>query len=207
MLVMRSCSVPPSGCPNQFASRPPSTTMHICILSVAILVASCLAQNLSTVLLSYPHLSNFTTILNKYPFVEGNISVAGGATLFVPFNGARGLKYLLQLVNSNTTTTPGLFDQSLLYHAIRGVMPVAAIPNNTFAQTFVEEKLAPNFSLVTGGQRLHMMKDGNHVSLLSAFKNKVNVTYTVSFNSFTFQTLGFDSSNRISSSMAASSTL
>jgi hypothetical protein len=154
--------------------------MRICILSVTFLIGGCLAQNLSTVLLSYPYLSNFTALLTKYPIVEETINATGGATLFAPFDGSRGLRYLLQLVNSNTTKTPGLFEQSLLYHAVRGVIPAAAFSNSTFAETLVEETLASNFSLVTGGQRLHIVKKGDQVSLLSAFNNKVNVTYTVS---------------------------
>jgi hypothetical protein len=180
--------------------------MHICILSAVSLVTGCLAQNLSTVLLSYPYLSNFTAILSKYPLVEGNISAAGGATLFAPFDGARGLKYLLQLARSNITTTPGLFQQSLLYHAVRGVVPAAAISNNTFAETLVGGGLASNFSLVTGGQRLHIVRKGDRISLLSAFNNRANVTYTVSFSISYIPSVDVDSSYRISNSMVASST-
>jgi hypothetical protein len=154
--------------------------MLICIISIAFLIASCVAQNLSTVLSAYPYLSNFTAVLTKHPLVEQRIITAGGATLFAPFDGARGLNYVLQLVNNNSTKTPGLFEALLSYHAIHGVFLAAAIPNNTFAETFVEGSSAANFSLVTGGQRLHIVKEENHVSLLSAFDNKVSVTLTVS---------------------------
>jgi hypothetical protein len=139
------------------------------------------ADSLTAVVSAIPHLSNFATILAKNRVIEEHIDMAGGVTFFAPQNGARGLKELLELINGPSSALPPmLVEWSLSYHVIHGIVPAAAIPDNMFAESYVEEKFAKAFTQRTGGQRVHIVKENGKVSLYSAFNSMVNVTATVS---------------------------
>jgi hypothetical protein len=149
---------------------------------IAMLATSSAGQTLLAVVSANHNLSSFATILAQYPIIGEHIGMAGGVTFFAPQNGARGLKELLELVNGpSSARTPMLVEWSLSYHVIHGVVPAAAIPDNTFAESYVEDKIAKAFTQRTGGQRIHIVKENRKISLYSAFNSRVNVTATVSF--------------------------
>jgi hypothetical protein len=159
--------------------------MHFSLTAIAALVTVSFAQKaptLSEVVSADSKLSDFAAILKKYPLISEHIGMAGAVTFFVPTNGARGLKDLLQFVNGpEAAKAPfGTVEFLLSYHVIHGVVPVASIPDgDTFAESYVEDKFAKAVSLVTGGQRVHIVKYGGKVSLVSGLDSPINVTQTV----------------------------
>jgi hypothetical protein len=160
--------------------------MRLSIVSIGTLVVGSFGQKaptLETVVSADPKLSDFATILRKYPLISEHIGMAGAVTFFVPADGARGLKELLKLASEpETTRTPGLVEWTLSYHVIHGIVPAASIPKgSSFAESYVEDRIAKAFSLVTGGQRLHIVNEGGKVSLNSGLESPINVTRSVCF--------------------------
>jgi hypothetical protein len=158
--------------------------MHVSLATIATLVAGSFAQKapaLTTVVSANPRLSDFAGILTKYPLISEHIGMAGAVTFFIPLNGARGLKELLQIVNGpDANRAPGFVEWTLSYHVIHGIVPAAIIPKgSSFAESYVDDRFATSFSLVSGGQRLHILNDGSKISLDSGLEPSINVTQSV----------------------------
>jgi hypothetical protein len=138
------------------------------------------APTLDAVVSADPNLSDFAAILKKYSLISEHIGMAGAVTFFVPTNGARGLKELLQLINGpDANRAPGFVEWTLSYHVIHGIVPASVIPKgSTFAESYVEDRIAKGLSLVIGGQRVHIVNEGGKISLNSGLES-INVTKTV----------------------------
>jgi hypothetical protein len=159
--------------------------MYYSVAAIAALAVGSFAQSLSSIVAASPNLSDFATILKKFPMIEMHIGMADGVTLLAPGNSPQS-KQLIEFINGpEASKTPGLVEWTLSYHVLKGVIPAAAIPPSVFAETYVGVH-SSSFSMVTGSQRVHITKQGNKVSAFSALNAQVNVTKAVSLTNSIF---------------------
>jgi hypothetical protein len=159
--------------------------MHITFAVLAGISSSSSAQSLQTVLASTPNLSELSSIWAKYSSLFGHVVMAGrdAVTVLAPINGAKGMKDLLTYVDGPEATearakqtASGLVEWTLTYHVINGMLPAEAIPANSFPKTFVH---SPAFTNVSNGQKLHVTRSGENVTIFSAIGNNATVTKAV----------------------------
>jgi uncharacterized surface protein with fasciclin (FAS1) repeats len=160
--------------------------MHITFAALAALVATSSAQSLKEALASNPQLSELSSVWSKYSSLFGHVSMAGrnAVTVLAPINGARGMKELLAYVDGPEATearakkaASGIVEWTLTYHVINGMLLAEKIPANSFPKTFVHSAA---FANVSGGQKLHVTKEGRKVTVYSAVGNNATVTQAVS---------------------------
>lgn len=147
------------------------------IFTLALLGAAS-AQKLTSLLGARSQTGDITDILSNYPAITQALASAKGITIFLPKDGARGLRQLNTGVG-RARTTPAI-EAALTYHVAKGVFPAAGIPVGT---TFVETLLAPgNYSQVTGGQRLKVTKTAKGVTVQGAGAAARVVTPDIKFD-------------------------
>jgi hypothetical protein len=160
--------------------------MHITSFALSVLAATVTAQSLKDALAANPQLTEISSIWNKYSSLYGHISMAGrnAVTVLAPINGARGMKELLTYVDGPEATEArakkaksGIVEWTLTYHVINGMLPAAKIPaGDSFQKTFVH---SAEFANVSGGQRVHVAKEGGKVVVYSAVGNNASVVQAV----------------------------
>lgn len=129
-------------------------------------------------------------------------------TVLAPVNGAKGMRELLAFVDGPEATearekkaASGIAEWTLTYHVINGMLPTEKIPANSFPKTFVHSAA---FANVSGGQKLHVTKEGGKVVIYSAVENNATVTQAVSIapiDGLLRRGLGEANQSRISNSM------
>jgi uncharacterized surface protein with fasciclin (FAS1) repeats len=150
--------------------------MRLSSLAVAALVSAASAQNmnmnLTALLANITELSNLTALIQAQPQLLQSLSQANNITILAPSNAA--LAKLGNASLSNAAAIPAL----LSYHVVNGTFPSSAFTSTpVFAATSLMD---PNFSNVTGGQRVEIVKRGNDVMVMSGLKNMSKVTQAVS---------------------------
>src|ERR1700712_5388738 len=108
--------------------------MYFSVAVIAAFAAGSLAQNLSEVVAANPNLSDLSTILAKYSFVQHHIGMANGVTFLAPVNSP-ATKQLLQFLDTPAAKVPGVVETLLSYHVLKGVIPAAEVPATAFVET------------------------------------------------------------------------
>jgi hypothetical protein len=144
--------------------------MQFIIGSLALFLAGCNAQSLSSVLAGAKDLSDLKTVLGKYPAIVNTLASAKGITILAPIDGSDGMDRLVSSVEGALApivarTSPGLIESTLTYHVLKGVFPASAIPANAFVETLLTNA---NYSSVTGGQRVQVSKKNGKVTVTGA---------------------------------------
>lgn len=83
----------------------------------------------------------------------------------------------------------GVVEWTLTYHIINGMLPAEKIPANSIPKTFVHSAA---FANVSGGQKLHVIKDGGNVIVYSAIGNNATVTQATVTQAVSFTPLHDD---------------
>jgi uncharacterized surface protein with fasciclin (FAS1) repeats len=146
--------------------------MRLSPLAAAALASAVSAQNmdmnLTALLANTSDLSTLNTLIQAQPQLLQGLSQANNITILAPSNDA--FAKLGNASLSNTAVIPAL----LSYHVINGTFPSSAFTNTpVFAATSLTD---PNYSNVTGGQRVEIVKSGNDVNVISGLKNISKVT-------------------------------
>lgn len=133
------------------------------------------AQTIPQVLSDYPQLSKFAGYINSFPSISQQFAQADNFTLLAPTNGA-----MSTWAAGNHSDDD--IKAALSYHLLNGTYPVAAL---TETPQFLRSSLTnASYSMVTGGQRVEAVNDGNAVfrSALNATSNVVSAVSIVSIS-------------------------
>lgn len=133
------------------------------ISAIPLLIAGVSAQSLTEVLASAKGIEQFKSVVAKYPAIVSTLASAKEITLFVPRDGAKGIKALTAAVVS--PPSPGFVEATLTYHVVKAAIPAVKIPQKAFVQTLLS---AGPYSAVSGGQRVQITKAGGIVTLQGA---------------------------------------
>ncbi len=149
--------------------------MRLSPLAAAALASAVSAQNmnmnLTALLANTSDLSTLNSLVQAQPQLLQGLSQANNITILAPSNDA--FAKLGNASLSNTAVIPAL----LSYHVINGTFPSSAFTNTpVFAATSLMD---PNYSNVTGGQRVEIVKSGNDVNVISGLKAMSKVTKAV----------------------------
>ncbi|EXJ75671.1 uncharacterized protein A1O5_00178 [Cladophialophora psammophila CBS 110553] len=140
-------------------------------LTVSTLAGVAVAQDLTTLLMSTPELSNLTSYLGLFPELTATLASLQNITLLAPNNKAF-MKLLnspagAALVQNDTTMIQALFT----YHVLNGTY--ADFSDKQFVPTLLQP---PQFTNVTGGQMVEAVTSENHVSLVSGLLSNASVS-------------------------------
>jgi fasciclin domain-containing protein len=175
--------------------------MKTSILTSSLLFGITTAQSLTSILGTAKDIDDIKDVLTKYPSIVNTLTATKGITIFLPRDGAKGLS-LLSRSSESERAPRGLVENTLTYHVAKGVFPAAALPASAFVETLLT---SPQFSGVTGGQRVQVTKKDGKVQVIGGGA-PVNVVAAVSLPPFLSRRTAADAYSRTLSSTAASFT-
>ncbi|KAK7524466.1 FAS1 domain-containing protein [Phyllosticta citriasiana] len=135
--------------------------------------ASVNAQTIIDILNTTPELSTLKSLITKYQDLVELLSQAHDITVVAPTNDAFN-KFLSE--NPGADKNRDLVENLITYHVITGIYDSAAItgsPGPVFPATLLSN---PEYSLVTGGQRVKVAAEGSSVVFTSGLLKKSTVT-------------------------------
>jgi uncharacterized surface protein with fasciclin (FAS1) repeats len=155
-----------------------SITMQFKALTLTALAGVVLGQgqDLTTTLGSLPQLSNLTSYLSAFPDFVGQLSQLTNITLLAPNNAA-----FAELLNSSagaalTNGDTALIQALFSYHVLNG--SYSSFENTSFVPTALQP---PQFTNVTGGQRVEAMNASDSVTFFSGLLQNSTVTNSTNF--------------------------
>ncbi|KAK7555455.1 FAS1 domain-containing protein [Phyllosticta paracitricarpa] len=135
--------------------------------------ASVNAQTIIDILNNTPELSTLKSLITKYQDLLQLLSQASDITVVAPTNDAFQ-KFLHE--NPGADQNRDLVENLITYHVITGIYDSAAItgsPGPKFPPTLLSN---PDYSLVSGGQRVKAAAEGSSVVFTSGLLKKSTVT-------------------------------
>lgn len=152
--------------------------MQLKHLSLVSLVSAAAAQSLTEAIGSNPDLSALGGLVGSLPQeVQQVLGSASNITVLAPNNDAI-TKLLASPAGLSLGNNTDAIAAVLQYHIINGTFPAAQIPE---ALTFVPTLLTnEKYSLVTGGQRVGVQREGEGVTVFSGAGANSTVVTAVS---------------------------
>ncbi|TID26831.1 FAS1 domain-containing protein [Venturia nashicola] len=149
--------------------------MYSKLFSIAALAsaASAQGQGLAAILAATQETSQLAALVATLPDVAGQLAGLNNITLLAPSNSA-----VATLLNSSAgaglSSNPSLLQAVLTYHVLTGEYPASAVPTSAaFVPTALNN---PQYSHVTGGQRLEVVRSGDTVTFTSGLLANSSVT-------------------------------
>lgn len=137
-------------------------------LALAALASTVTAQSLTELLTNTSSLSNLTSYLQGFPNLVTQLSSASNITILAPNNEAFAA-FLNSSVAGALASDTSLIQGVLTYHVLNGTH--SNITNTTFIPTNLQP---PQYTNVTGGQRVAAMSGENGTEFISGLLTKSN---------------------------------